>query len=112
MNPGVPSNLSCIILQQLPILLPHRNKELVNGHGRVDRNLPPKQCVDLVFLVDRRERRPRRTSARAGEPEYLNGSGCVFGDETGETFDTHLVVVDVVVVVGVRVATRPDETSA
>jgi hypothetical protein len=46
--------------------------------------------------------------ARARELEYLNGSGCMFGDETCKTFDTHFVVV-VIVVVRVWVATRPDE---
>ena len=56
---GAPSNLPRIVLQQLAILLSHRDKELINGHGRVDCDLPPKQCVDFVFLVDRRERRPR-----------------------------------------------------
>jgi len=61
-----------------------------------------------VFLVDRRERRPRRASVRARELEYLNGSGCMFRDETCKTFDAHFAVA-VVAVVRVRVATRPDE---
>jgi len=79
-------------------LLPHRNKELINGHGRVDSDLPPKQRVDFVFLEDGRERRPWGTSARARELEYLNGGGCMFGDETCETFDTHFVAAVLVVV--------------
>ena len=90
----VPSNFSRIILQQLAILLPHRNEELINGHGRVDSDFPPKQCVDFVFLVDSRKRRPPRMGERARELEYLNGSRCMFGDEPSKTFDTHVVAVE------------------
>ena len=98
MIPDVPSNLSRIVLQQLTILLPHRDKELINGHGRVDSDLPPEQRVDFVFLVDGRERRPWGTSPRARELEYLNCSRCMFGYETCETFDTHFVAAVLVVV--------------
>lgn len=93
MIPDVPSNLSRIVLQQLTILLPHRDKELINGHGRVDSDFPPKQRVDFMFLVERRERRPRRRRGRAIELEYLNCGRRMLGDETCKTFDTHFVVV-------------------
>lgn len=95
--PDVPGDLSRIVLQQLTILLPYCDKELINGHGRVYSDLPPKQRVDFVFLVDGRELRPRRTRARARKLEYLNGRGCMFGDETCKPFDAHFVVVAVLV---------------
>lgn len=103
---SAPGDLPGIILQQLAILLPHRDKELINGHRSVDSDLPSKQRVDFVFLVDGGEHRPWRTRARARELEYLNCRGRMFGNETGETFDTH-VVVTVASVGALWVATGP-----
>ena len=48
----VPRSFSRVVGQELPVLLAHCDKKLVDAHGRVDGDFSAEKCFDVMFLKE------------------------------------------------------------
>lgn len=51
-----PGCFTQFIRQHFAVPLPHGDKKLIDGHGRVDGDFTPEQCLDVMLLFFVRER--------------------------------------------------------